>query len=63
MILLTRDQFREGVFARDGHRCVFCGEPAQEIAQARANVVALAESFHELNGKFDKVFGKLTAGR
>jgi len=22
--LLTRDEFREGVFARDGHRCVFC---------------------------------------
>lgn len=26
--LLTRDEFREGVFKRDGHRCVFCGEPA-----------------------------------
>lgn len=26
--LLTRDQFREGVFARDNHKCVFCGEPA-----------------------------------
>lgn len=26
--LLSRDDFREGVFARDGHRCVFCGEPA-----------------------------------
>lgn len=23
--LLTRDQFREGVFARDNHRCVICG--------------------------------------
>lgn len=23
--LLTRDAFREGVFARDGHKCVFCG--------------------------------------
>ena len=22
--LLTRDEFRDGVFARDGHRCVFC---------------------------------------
>lgn len=22
--LLTRDQFREGVFARDGHKCIFC---------------------------------------
>lgn len=26
--LLTRDQFREGVFARDGHKCVICKEPA-----------------------------------
>lgn len=28
--LLTRDEFREGVFARDGHRCVICGEPGQD---------------------------------
>jgi len=27
-ILLTRDEFREGVFARDGHKCVFCDQPA-----------------------------------
>ena len=26
--LLTRDQFREGVFERDSHQCVICGEPA-----------------------------------
>ena len=26
--LLSREQFRERVFARDGGRCVFCGEPA-----------------------------------
>lgn len=26
--LLTRDQFREGVFARDEYKCVICGEPA-----------------------------------
>jgi len=25
---LSRDAFRAGVFARDGGRCVFCGEPA-----------------------------------
>lgn len=24
--LLTRDRFREAVFARDGHRCVICGQ-------------------------------------
>jgi hypothetical protein len=23
--LLTRDEFREGVFARDAHKCVYCG--------------------------------------
>jgi len=28
--LLTRDQFRDGVFLRDGHKCVFCGEPAKD---------------------------------
>jgi len=28
--LLTRDQFREGVFARDSHKCVICGEPAKD---------------------------------
>ncbi len=27
-VLLTRDAFREGVFERDGHKCVFCGKPA-----------------------------------
>lgn len=26
--ILTRDAFREGVFERDNHKCVFCGEPA-----------------------------------
>ncbi|WP_411823413.1 RNA ligase family protein [Leptospira sp. 'Mane'] len=26
--LMTRDQFREGVFARDNHICVFCDRPA-----------------------------------
>lgn len=29
-ILLTRDAFREGVLARDGHKCVFCGASAAE---------------------------------
>lgn len=30
MKLLTRDAFREGVFARDNHKCVVCGEPAKD---------------------------------
>lgn len=29
-ILLTRDDFREGVFARDGYLCVICGADAQD---------------------------------
>jgi hypothetical protein len=28
--LLTRDEFREGVFKRDAHKCVICGEPAKD---------------------------------
>lgn len=28
--LLSRDDFRNGVFARDGHKCVFCGAPAKD---------------------------------
>jgi len=28
--LLTRDQFREAVFARDGHLCVICGAEAKD---------------------------------
>jgi hypothetical protein len=29
-VLLTRDAFREAVFARDLHLCVWCGAPAQD---------------------------------
>src|SRR5271168_2324564 len=29
-ILLTRDAFREAVFARDGHGCVTCGMTGQD---------------------------------
>jgi len=28
--LLTRDQFREGVFQRDGHKCIVCKAPAKD---------------------------------
>lgn len=28
--LLTRDKFREGVFLRDKHKCVFCDKPAKD---------------------------------
>ena len=33
--LLTRDAFREGVFKRDGHRCVICGAPAVRLSMAK----------------------------
>jgi hypothetical protein len=29
-LLLSRDAFREGVFARDRHKCVFCDKPAAD---------------------------------
>jgi len=29
-MLLTRDQFRNNVFERDGHKCVICGKPAAD---------------------------------
>lgn len=28
--LLSRDDFRNGVFERDNHKCVLCGDPAQD---------------------------------
>jgi len=28
--LLSRDEFREGVFKRDSHKCVICGNPAKD---------------------------------
>lgn len=30
MKLLSRDEFRESVFKRDGHKCVICGEEAKD---------------------------------
>ena len=29
--LLTRDEYREAVFARDKHRCVICDSPAVDV--------------------------------
>lgn len=49
--LLDRDSFREGVFARDGHKCVFCGETsnldAHHIVERR-----LFSEPHEKGGYF-----------
>jgi len=38
VVLLTRDEFREAVFARDHHRCVICrneGKDAHHILERR----------------------------
>lgn len=48
--LLTRDQFRESVFARDGNKCVFCNNPAVDahhILERR-----LWSEPHEVGGYF-----------
>ena len=48
--LLSRDEFREAVFVRDGHRCVVCGAPAQDahhIIERR-----LFKAAHEQGGYF-----------
>lgn len=29
-VLLSRDDFREGVFSRDSHKCVICSEPSKD---------------------------------
>lgn len=48
--LLTRDQFREGVFARDGHQCVFCEAPAVDAHHIIERKLWIHES--ELGGYF-----------
>jgi hypothetical protein len=41
--LLTRDAFREGVFARDNHRCVFCGKTAAETPEGKLDAHHIIE--------------------
>lgn len=41
--LLTRDAFREGVFARDNHRCVFCGKTAAETPEGKLDAHHILE--------------------
>jgi len=36
---LTREEFREGVFTRDGHRCIICGAPLPEDFVTEATMV------------------------
>lgn len=41
--LLTRDEFRESVFARDGHRCVFCGKRAEDTPEGKLDAHHIVE--------------------
>lgn len=41
--LLTRDIFRESVFARDKFRCVFCGKTAEETPEGKLDAHHLIE--------------------
>jgi hypothetical protein len=41
--LLSRDDFRNGVFARDGHRCVFCHRRAEDTPEGKLDAHHLIE--------------------
>ena len=43
MNLLTREQFREEVFARDKHKCVFCGKTAEETPEGKLDAHHIIE--------------------
>lgn len=49
-ILLTRDAFREGVFARDKHKCVHCGKPAVDVHHILERRLFLNGGYHLNNG-------------
>lgn len=48
--LLTRDDFREAVFARDGHKCVFCGAPAVDAHHIVERRLFPCHGYHVSNG-------------
>lgn len=41
--LLSRDDFREGVFNRDGHKCVFCGKTAEQTPEGKLDAHHIIE--------------------
>lgn len=41
--LLTRDDFREGVFKRDGHRCVFCKKAPEDTPEGKLDAHHILE--------------------
>lgn len=48
--LLTRDQFREGVFKRDGYKCVFCDKPAVDAHHILERRLWPDGGYYESNG-------------
>jgi RNA ligase len=41
--LLTREQFRDQVFARDGYKCVFCGKTAEQTPEGKLDAHHIIE--------------------
>ena len=41
--LLLRDEFREGVFARDGYKCVFCKKTAEQTPEGKLDAHHIIE--------------------
>lgn len=50
MKLLTRDEFREQVFKRDNHKCVFCGKPAVDAHHILERRLWPDGGYYESNG-------------
>lgn len=48
--LLSRDAFREGVFARDGGKCVICGAPTQDAHHILERRLFGSGGYHLSNG-------------
>lgn len=48
--LLARDEFRNAVFARDGHKCVVCKAPAQDAHHVLERRLWLDGGYHLDNG-------------
>ncbi|AXH72860.1 MAG: RNA ligase [Caudoviricetes sp.] len=49
-MLLTRDKFRQGVFERDNHKCVFCDKPAKDAHHIMERRLFSDGGYYILNG-------------
>lgn len=55
MKLLTRDEFREGVFERDGHKCVVCGDDARDAHHIMERRLFADGGYYMENGAFQDI--------